>query len=81
MGDSAVIVKPDADVPCNGCTACCHHDLVMLHPEMGDKPADYLTFEAENPLTGERGLALRHKPQGGCVYVSDAGCDRLGTLA
>lgn len=63
-----------ASVPCNGCTACCQHDLVFLHPEQGDIVESYITFEATNPLTGEHGHALQHKPEGGCVYVGEAGC-------
>lgn len=61
-------------VPCNGCTACCRNDLLMLHPEMGDDPAQYETMEARNPLTGELGLALKHKPEGGCIYLGKTGC-------
>lgn len=61
-------------VPCNGCTACCQHDLIFLHPEQGDLVASYETFEVTNPLTGEHGLALKHKPEGGCWYVTDQGC-------
>lgn len=63
-----------ANVPCAGCTACCKADLVMLHPEMGDRPETYETFMATNPLTGERGLALKHKPTGGCYYLGEKGC-------
>ena len=63
-------------VPCNGCTACCQNDLIMLHPEMGDDPARYPggLMRATNPITGESGLALRHKEGGGCWYVGPNGC-------
>ena len=67
-----------ANVPCHGCTACCQHDLVFLHPEQGDIVESYITFEATNPLTGEHGHALQHKPEGGCVYVTEAGCSIHG---
>lgn len=66
-----------ANVPCNGCTACCQHDLVFLHPEQGDIVESFITFEVTNPLTGEHGHALQHKAKadgGGCVYVGPAGC-------
>jgi len=61
-------------VPCNGCTACCQNDLLVLHPEMGDDPASYETMEAINPVTGAPCLALKHKPGGGCIYLGDGGC-------
>ena len=71
-----VFVPAPADVPCNGCTACCKHDLIFLHPEQGDDPATYEghVMQATNPLTGESGLALTHKPEGGCSYLGDHGC-------
>ena len=69
---------PVANVPCNGCTACCQHDLVFLHPDQGDVVAEYITFEVTNPLTGEHGHALQHKPGGGCVYVTETGCSLHG---
>jgi len=63
-----------ARVPCNGCTACCQNDLIMLHPEMGDDPTRYACHPAVNPITGQPGWALDHKPGGGCVYLGEAGC-------
>jgi Fe-S-cluster containining protein len=63
-----------ANVPCAGCTACCTFDLIMLHPEMGDRASDYLTMPVTNPLTGEPGLALQHKKRGGCIYLGEGGC-------
>jgi Fe-S-cluster containining protein len=63
-----------ANVPCNGCTACCQTDLIFIHPEMGDDPNLYDVAPAFNPLTNESGMALKHKPGGGCVYVTDKGC-------
>lgn len=69
-----------ASVPCNGCTACCQNDLIMLHPEHGDRPENYPggIREATNPVTGEHGYALIHKPGGGCHYVTDQGCSIHG---
>lgn len=68
-----------AMVPCNGCTACCINDLIFLKPEFGDRVEDHAgnTVEASNPLTGERGVALKHKPKregGGCIYLGPTGC-------
>lgn len=61
-------------VPCNGCTACCQHDLIYLHPEHGDLVESYDAEPSVNPLTGEIGMALRKKPEGGCIYVTETGC-------
>lgn len=62
-------------VPCNGCTACCEHDLLILHPECGDDPSQYETMAVLNPLTGQPALALKHKPEGGCIYLeAGKGC-------
>jgi uncharacterized protein len=63
-----------ADVPCNGCTACCRNDLLFLHPELGDDAGSYETMPAVNPITGRAGLALKHKPDGGCIYLGEKGC-------
>lgn len=62
------------DVPCNGCTACCQSDLIMLKPEYGDDPDLYDTMPMINPMTGAKGLALKHKPEGGCIYLGETGC-------
>lgn len=61
-------------VPCNGCTACCKNDLIVLHPEIGDDPSTYITMAAVNPLTGQTCLALQQKPEGGCIYLGETGC-------
>lgn len=63
-----------AIVPCNGCTACCKNDLLILHPECGDDPNQYETMAVVNPLTGKDAIALKHKPEGGCIYLSAHGC-------
>lgn len=61
-------------VPCNGCTACCQNDLLVLHPEHGDNLEAYQTQECANPITGKPAVALAHKPEGGCIYLGDGGC-------
>lgn len=63
-----------ASVPCNGCTACCKNELLFLHPEMGDKEDSYETQPAFNPVTGKRGVALKQKPNGDCIYLGNTGC-------
>ena len=67
------------DVPCGSCRHCCQHQLLLLHPEQGDDPARYLTMAAVNPLTGRPGLALRHKPNGDCIYLGETGCGIHGS--
>ena len=62
-------------VPCNGCTLCCHADIIMLHPECGDDPSTYLTTPMVNPLTGEPGLMVQKKPGTlDCIYLGEKGC-------
>ena len=56
------------DVPCDGCVVCCQGDAVFIHPELGDRAADY---ETESYLGR---LILAHKPNGDCVYLTGAGC-------
>lgn len=63
-----------ANVPCNGCTACCQRDLLILHPEMGDDPSQYETMEVVNPITNEAALALQHGDDGSCIYLGENGC-------
>lgn len=66
--------RPTVSVPCDGCTACCRHDIIFLHPECGDKAVDYLTDPATNPLTGNTGRMLQRKPNGDCIYLGATGC-------
>lgn len=63
-----------ATVPCNGCTECCKYDLLILHPELGDDPATFECEPAVNPLTGQIVMALKHRPEGGCIYLGEHGC-------
>ena len=65
-------------VPCNGCTACCKHDLIMLHEEMGDIPQAYACEPMTNPLTGFVGWALKRKADGSCIYLGETGCSIHG---
>lgn len=59
-----------ADVPCDGCTACCKSDRVCLGPK--DDPTAYLWHE-------EDGYAvLDRKDNGDCTYLTDTGCGIRG---
>lgn len=64
----------DADVPCNGCTACCRSAAVGLRPELGDKPSDYETEPGTDPRTGAPMLMLKRSADGACIYLRDGGC-------
>ncbi len=66
--------KPRTGVPCNGCTACCRRELLILHPELGDDPSEYDHLKIINPITGKPALALKLGEHGGCVYLTDDGC-------
>lgn len=61
-----------ANVPCAGCTACCKNELVFLMPN--ENPADYESVAVVNPLNGQPGFALAHKPNKECVYLDASGC-------
>lgn len=70
-----LLLDPVQSVPCNGCTACCEHDLIVLHPDQGDRPDQYLTTPARHPLTGKPVLALQRQADGSCVYLErGVGC-------
>lgn len=57
---------------CGGCTACCANDLIILHPEHGDDPAQYVTARVRHPFTGAPAWAIRPRDDGGpgCRYLS-----------
>jgi len=57
------------DVPCNGCTRCCHNDAVRILPH--EDPAKWHTVPHDY-AAGARMLA--HKPNGDCVYLGATGC-------
>jgi len=57
------------EVPCNGCTACCHGDAVRLLPQ--DDPDEYIT-EPHDYMIGR--LMLAHKSNGDCIYLGGHGC-------
>ena len=56
-------------INCNGCTLCCDHDIIILHPENGDDPSKYETIEIKHPLTGKPALAIKPSEDGSCRYV------------
>ena len=62
-------VGPPRDVPCNGCTLCCHKTLVMLYP--GD-PEIRKTLAINHE--GTRAGFVIEQMDGKCVYLTDDGC-------
>lgn len=67
-------MEPFRSVDCNGCQACCKSQLITLEPE--EDPAAYDCDAIEGP----RGMlyALKHKPNGDCVYLDETGCSIHG---
>ena len=58
------------NVPCNGCTACCKQDRVVLGPL--DDPKAYAWHE-------EEGYAVLDRKAGGeCIYLAADGCSIHG---
>jgi Putative zinc- or iron-chelating domain len=60
------------DVPCNGCVACCRHELVLVLPGDGDDPTSYDCNIIETPAGQVH--ALKHRPNGDCIYLGPTGC-------
>lgn len=63
-----------SEVACNGCTACCRGELVVLHPEEGDDRDRYMTRSVIDPSTGRPAAALQHNAAGDCIYLGPTGC-------
>lgn len=58
-----------SDVPCNGCTRCCHGDAVRLLPT-----EDLTQYETEPHPFFKGDYMLAHKQNGDCVYLESSGC-------
>ncbi len=65
------------DVPCKGCTACCRRERIILSSEHGDDPKRYQVVPSRKG-DGEVYWMLAHKPNGDCIYLTDAGCSIHG---
>lgn len=61
-------------VDCGSCHACCRNQLVTLQPI--DDPLSYDCDVMDTP-NGPL-YALRHKPNGDCIYLGDDGCTIYG---
>lgn len=67
-------LKKNGDVPCGTCQACCHGKAIFLYPEAGDDSSKYQTTMAFNVYWGAMQPMLKHREDGGCIYLTDAGC-------
>lgn len=57
------------EVPCNGCTLCCHRDAVRILPH---EDAKRWRTEPHPYFRGQRMLA--HNEDDDCVYLGPGGC-------
>lgn len=72
--------RQPVSVPCDGCTACCKNELVILHPEDGDIAARYRTRHVEHPfIAGKIVDVLLHKDNAECFYLGASGCTIYAT--
>lgn len=88
MADTArrLAAGAPAEVPCNGCNACCHHETINVDP--ADEPPEsiaHLSLEpnphADQVYTHPDGrttkcapLRLRHQDDGACIHLGPTGC-------
>ncbi len=64
----------DLSVPCGTCQHCCKDEWILVKPEEGDVVERYDTIDIVSPITGLPVKALRHKPNGECIYLGPDGC-------
>lgn len=62
--------KPLASVvPCGTCNLCCRGEVLVLHPECGDRISDYQAMRWNGRWI------LQHKENGDCIYLDrEKGC-------
>lgn len=60
-------------INCNGCTACCHKDVVVLTPEEAPRYRSHLEWH-----NGQQLHVLDRDAVGSCVYVAEDGCSIHG---
>jgi Fe-S-cluster containining protein len=61
-------------VPCNGCTAFCRHERIILSEEHGDDHTQYYAIPTRKGLDGPLEWMLAHKRNGDCIYLGKDGC-------
>lgn len=60
-------------VNCNGCTACCWRDVVILEAGEAQRYAHH-----EEWHNGRKLLVLDRREDGACVYLGEGGCSIYG---
>lgn len=71
-------VQIDSDnVPCDGCTICCHNDAVLITPEDYKRHRfmfwrKYIPYDVVSHPYYKGKFMLAHKPNGHCIYLDDA---------
>ena len=60
------------EVPCNGCTACCKGQRIILTAD--DDKNRYAVTPTIRGNDGETQWMLQHKSNGTCVYLGSNGC-------
>ena len=48
--------------------------MILIQPEHGDRPMDYRTIVATNPLTGAPAQFIPLTADKACIYLGDIGC-------
>ncbi len=59
--------KAERNVPCNGCTACCHHHIIEVDPSVDD-------MSKLDVVESDGKLILRETSDGTCVHLGPQGC-------
>jgi Fe-S-cluster containining protein len=68
-------LRQNGDVPCGACQVCCYKRAVFLYVEAGDDPAMFPEHTIQfNAYWGGWQPMLNHRPDGGCIYLTDKGC-------
>lgn len=71
-GDFERFLMRPSNVPCAGCTQCCrNNEYVFLH---ADENLDKYAHDMVVMPNGRIRPALKHKENGDCVYLTEAGC-------
>ncbi len=65
----------EMQVPCNGCTACCHHRRIDVDPAR-ERPEDlaHLDLIPDPDAHVAGGMMLRKRTDGACVHLGSDGC-------
>lgn len=65
-------------VECGACRRCCVGQTIVLHPEAGDDPKQFVTRPGHHPVHGAPAYIIPNKPNGECHYLGEDGCQIWG---